>query len=255
MRARDAWLCFVDEAGQLLRPPRTRTWARRGRTPALPVRTTQAGRVSLAGTVCRKPDFAVLLDAAHQQLGGNIVLVWDNYVHHVNAAMRALIATQRWLTVFRLPPYAPDLNPAEGVWSHLKRSLANLAPFDLDGFIAQIGFITTPPRRHPEPKESVMLLAHLFQAVTTAAEQAAPAPAGLIPLTLNEIRHLSVRLVIKHVDRPVDRLHWSWWRRRHQYRGRGVVARVSPVCARQPSSTSGRYWLSSDPPVRFNSGA
>ncbi|MER7577591.1 hypothetical protein [Streptomyces sp. NPDC126514] len=27
---------------------------------------------------CKEADFAALLDAAHQQLGGPIVLVWDN---------------------------------------------------------------------------------------------------------------------------------------------------------------------------------
>jgi putative transposase len=32
-----------------------------------------------------------------------------------------------WLTVIRLPAYAPELNPVEGVWAHLKSSLANLA--------------------------------------------------------------------------------------------------------------------------------
>ena len=40
--------------------------------------------------------------------------------------MAELIAARPWLTVFRLPPYAHELNPVEPVWSHLKRSLANL---------------------------------------------------------------------------------------------------------------------------------
>jgi transposase len=71
-------------------------------------------------------DYAALLDAAHQQLGGPIVLVWDNLNTHVSAAMAELIAARPWLTVFRLPPYAHELNPVEPVWSHLKRSLANL---------------------------------------------------------------------------------------------------------------------------------
>ncbi|WWQ69627.1 hypothetical protein V2W30_39495 (plasmid) [Streptomyces sp. Q6] len=31
------------------------------------------------------------------------------------------------LTVFLLPAYAPDLNPAEGLWADDKHSLANLA--------------------------------------------------------------------------------------------------------------------------------
>jgi transposase len=117
-----------------------------------------SGRVSLAGLVATKPghdprlvyrtrtyhgrtgepkgfaeaDYARLLDAAHQQLGGPIVLVWDNLNAHVSAAMRRLIAARRWLVVYQLPPYAPELNPVEGVWSHLKRSLANLARHTID---------------------------------------------------------------------------------------------------------------------------
>jgi transposase len=72
-------------------------------------------------------DYARLLDDAHQQLGGPIVLVWDNLNTHVSRAMGELIAARVWLTVFQLPPYAHELNPVELVWSHLKRSLANLA--------------------------------------------------------------------------------------------------------------------------------
>jgi len=37
---------------------------------------------------------------------------------------------------------------------------------------------------------TLVLLAHMFLASTTAAQRAGPGPAGLIPLTLNEIRHL-----------------------------------------------------------------
>jgi putative transposase len=70
-------------------------------------------------------DYAALLDAAHQQLGGPLVLVWDNLNTHVIQAMAEIIAARPWLTVYRLPPYAHKLNPVEPVWSHLKRSLAN----------------------------------------------------------------------------------------------------------------------------------
>ena len=76
-------------------------------------------------------DYAQLLDAAHQQLGGPVVLIWDNLNTHVSAAMVELIAARDWLTVVQLPPYAHELNPVELVWSHLKRSLANLAKRDL----------------------------------------------------------------------------------------------------------------------------
>jgi transposase len=46
--------------------------------------------------------------------------------------MRSLIATRPWLTVFYLPTHAPELNPVETVWSHLKRGVGNLAACTLD---------------------------------------------------------------------------------------------------------------------------
>ena len=121
-----------------------------------------SGRVSIASLVCVKPgrrsrlivrtivhrgqknerrsfaerDHAALLDAAHQQLDGPIVLIWDNLNTHISAAMRELIAARDWLHVIRLPAYAPDLNPTEGVWSHLKRSLGNLAVRGVDQLLA-----------------------------------------------------------------------------------------------------------------------
>lgn len=83
-------------------------------------------------------DYARLLDAAHQQLGGPVVLVWDNLNTHVSRTMRRLIAARSWLTVYQLPPYAPEFNPVEGVWSHLKRSLANLTRHSLDQLTALV---------------------------------------------------------------------------------------------------------------------
>jgi transposase len=50
---------------------------------------------------------------------------------HRSAAMAELIAARPWLTVYRLPPYAHELDPVESVWSHLKRSLANLTKHTL----------------------------------------------------------------------------------------------------------------------------
>jgi putative transposase len=45
--------------------------------------------------------------------------------------MTELVAARDWLTVCQLPPYAHELNPVEPVWSHMKRSLANLAKRNL----------------------------------------------------------------------------------------------------------------------------
>jgi hypothetical protein len=152
-----AWLCFQDESGQGLRPPKGRTWGRRGHTPVVRVTGGHNKRVSLAALIATRPghrarliyrvhtgrgkdrrkgftetDYARFLDAAHQQLHGPVVLVWDNLNTHVSRVMRELIATRSWLTVYQLPPYAPELNPVEPVWSNLKRSLANLTKQNID---------------------------------------------------------------------------------------------------------------------------
>ncbi|MGW2599271.1 IS630 family transposase [Streptomyces klenkii] len=154
----DGWIVFEDEAGQSMTPPRARTWGRRGRTPVVQVRGRGSGRVSMAGMTCYKPgersrmfyavreyigrkdqpkgfgwrDFRDLLIRARIQLGGPIVLVWDNVRIHLTAPLRGFIATNAdWLTVFQLPSYSPDLNPQEGIWSLVKRDIGNLAAADL----------------------------------------------------------------------------------------------------------------------------
>jgi putative transposase len=113
-------------------------------------------RVLMAGMVCVKPgretrliyrtqlyrgrtgekkgfrarEFADLLTSARRQLGGApLINVWDNAsTHHAKALRKFCDRNSDWLTIVRLPPYAPDINPVEGVWAHLKKSLANLAP-------------------------------------------------------------------------------------------------------------------------------
>jgi hypothetical protein len=153
-----AWICFEDEAGQNLRPPKARTWAPRGRTPAVRVSGKGSGRVSVAGMVCLKPgawghlyyrvrvhrgrkgerrsmseaDYAGLVTAAHQELQAPVILIWDRLNTHVSAVMRAFISSHPgWLTEVRLPAYAPELNPAEGAWANMKNGLGNLAVGDL----------------------------------------------------------------------------------------------------------------------------
>lgn len=68
--------------------------------------------------------FAALLDAAYQQLGGPIVLVWDGLPAHKSAKMRRLIAARTWSRVYLLPGYAPQLNPTEMSLSQSERCRA-----------------------------------------------------------------------------------------------------------------------------------
>jgi hypothetical protein len=124
-----------------------------------------SGRVSVAGLVCRKPgmrghvfyrlivhrgrkgerrsfseaDYAAAVTAAHQQLHAPIILIWDNLNTHLSARMRTFIdAHTDWLTTVRLPAYAPDLNPVEGVWAHMKNGLGNLSADTVDPLAATV---------------------------------------------------------------------------------------------------------------------
>jgi putative transposase len=84
-------------------------------------------------------DYAGLIAAAHQLLHAPVILCWDNLNTHISAAMRAFTDAHRdWLTVERLPAYAPDLNPAEGVWANMKNGLGNLAARDVDQLAAVV---------------------------------------------------------------------------------------------------------------------
>ena len=46
------------------------------------------------------------------------------------------------------PAYASDLNLVEGVWAHLKKSLANLAPRAIEDLTP----LEEPLTRHPTPR-------------------------------------------------------------------------------------------------------
>jgi putative transposase len=152
-----------------------------------------SGRLSVAGLACYRPgargrlfyrvrvhrgrkgerrsmseaDYAQLVTAAHHQLAAPVILIWDNLNTHISQRMRVWIdARADWLTVERLPAYAPELNAVESAWAHMKNSLGNLAVRDvtqlaaivknrlksiqyhpglIDGFLAQTGLTCSVP--------------------------------------------------------------------------------------------------------------
>jgi hypothetical protein len=65
------------------------------------------------------------------------------------------------------------------------------------------------------------MLAAAFLTIAAAAEHAShPPPDGQVPLTRNEITRLLAALIIQPARDTGHRLHWSAWRRSHQYRAR-----------------------------------
>ncbi|MEU6996693.1 transposase [Nonomuraea sp. NPDC046570] len=157
-----AYICFEDEAGQGLRPPNGRTWAPVGARPVVAVRGKGAGRVNMAAVVCYRvgerphlfyslhiyrgrkgepkafswQDYRDLIVATHQHLGAPLVWCWDNLNVHLAGQLSDFAAQHAdWLRIVQLPTYAPELNPAEGIWSLIKRATANFAVADLTGLV------------------------------------------------------------------------------------------------------------------------
>ena len=64
------------------------------------------------------------------------------------------------------------------------------------------------------------MLALAFLTIAALAEHAQPPPAGLIPLTRNEIAHLLSSLISPLAGGARHRLRWSAWRRHHQHTAR-----------------------------------
>jgi hypothetical protein len=76
---------------------------------------------------------AFLDDLRRHFWGRKVILVWDGLPAHRSRAMiEYLHGQRRWLSVERLPGYAPELNPVECVWGNGKgQELANLCADNL----------------------------------------------------------------------------------------------------------------------------
>ena len=70
-----------------------------------------------------------------RHMSGKLLIVWDGSTIHYNEAIQRLLDSDRdgdlWLEAF--PPYAPELNPDEGIWNYLKNvELRNLCCGTMD---------------------------------------------------------------------------------------------------------------------------
>lgn len=161
--AEDRTILFGDEAGFYLLPFVARTYAPVGRTPLLRVPLT---RDHLSAISAVTPDgrlFTHIQDGAFRgdtvvgflrqllrQIRGKLLVIWDGASIHHGRAVKAFLAAgaAHRLHLERLPGYAPDLNPDEGVWNHLKRGeLKNRCCHDLDELRWELGLAIRRRRR------------------------------------------------------------------------------------------------------------
>jgi hypothetical protein len=142
---------LIDETGLLLSPLVRRSWAKIGQTPVLDVDGGHRDRVSVIAGVSVSPAarrlglyFATEPDGFFTadkvvpflrdlltHLRGKVVVVWDRGGNHKGPVIRTFLSRNRRLRLEMLPPWAPDLNPVEPIWSWLKSGeLANYVPDD-----------------------------------------------------------------------------------------------------------------------------
>jgi transposase len=171
-RRRRAWLVFEDESGISEHPVVHRTWAPRGETPVLIHTGSHWKRLSVAGALAFRWDGRRSRFFFHTQPGSytdatlipflralkrhfrgtRVILIWDGLGVHKSRRMRAFVARHRpWLTLERLPAYAPELNPLEQVWGNVKtRELANVCPPDLAALHRPLRAGFARVRHHPD---------------------------------------------------------------------------------------------------------
>jgi transposase len=140
-------IVFVDEAGVYQLPAVVRSYAPIGETPVLRVPLTWdhlsvISAVTLAGDLYlmmqehafKGPASVRFLKHLLRHLPGKLLVIWDGLPAHHGTAVRAFLTqggAQR-LHLERLPGYAPDLTPDEGIWRYLKQvELRNVCCHDL----------------------------------------------------------------------------------------------------------------------------
>jgi putative transposase len=144
---------LIDETGLFLNPLVRRSWAKIGKTPEIDADGGHRDKVSVIAGVSVSPTrqrlglyFATEPDGFYttdkviefvrdllKHLRGKLVAVWDRGNNHKGPLMRKFLSRNRRLTLEMLPPWAPELNPVEPVWSWLKcGELANFVPDDTD---------------------------------------------------------------------------------------------------------------------------
>ncbi len=135
----------LDETGFSLQPLVVRTWAKRGQTPTLRYRFNWK---KLSAIVAVSTDLRLVFELIPGaftasrvlcflvdligQIGQPFVLLWDRAQVHRSGEIEDFLhrpEVRARLKVYWFPPYAPELNPTEGVFSVTKgHELANYGP-------------------------------------------------------------------------------------------------------------------------------
>ena len=125
----------MDQSGFYLLPTVVRTYAPIGQTPILQEQLSRdhlsvISGISLEGKLLmmeqerafKGEDVVRFLRHALREIPGKLLVIWDGSPIHRGQAVKDFLASgaASRLKLEQLPGYAPDLNPDEGIWKHLK---------------------------------------------------------------------------------------------------------------------------------------
>jgi transposase len=143
---RDATIVFVDETGVQTTPNVRRSWAKVGerlvlRSPAHHEKLSVISGVTADGELFFEihehditgTEVVWFLEQLLEEIEGRVLVMWDNGGIHRCVEVQTFVWENRErLELRRLPPYAPELNPDEGIWDVIKNDrLANYCPRSL----------------------------------------------------------------------------------------------------------------------------
>jgi transposase len=158
------------------RPHRCRTWAPRGQTPVLQYHFRWQTLSAMAGITWRRFYFQLFAGAVRapqaieflghllRHLPGELMIVWDGLAVHRSRRVREWVAQQEGRIELQfLPAYAPELNPTEYIWGHLKHhQLPNFSPKSLSELSTTALRCLRRMRRRPRLVASFWRQAELF---------------------------------------------------------------------------------------------
>jgi transposase len=127
-------IVFIDESGLSERPTRVRSWAPRGQTPVLQYHFNWHQLSAIAGITFQRfyfrlypgaikgPQLVEFLHALGQQIRSKVLVIWDGLPAHRSQFVRDYVDSLKGaIQLEYLPAYAPELNPTEYIWGHLKQ--------------------------------------------------------------------------------------------------------------------------------------
>jgi len=125
----------VDQSGFYLLPTVVRTYAPIAQTPILHEQLSRDHLSAMSAITpegkllmmeqeraFKGPDVVRFLKHALRQIPGKLLVIWDGSPIHRSKVVKEFLKSggASRLQLERLPGYAPELNPDEGIWKHLK---------------------------------------------------------------------------------------------------------------------------------------